>query len=221
MSAPHLCFYSAKDRYSSAFLEELARSPYVKEFRFICVDVNAAGVRPALPPYVRAVPTLMIAGEPEPRVDAAVMNWLSERRLHDRSSVSTMGPAGARAPPGGRAEPAGPMAWGGSDMMGGGGDEGFAYLDDNTAPSDKGTVRLAGNMASFHDIGAMVAPDSRTVPGGIMAATAGAGAGAGAGTSEKSRALSSAYEAALAARSRDVPGPVQRIGSGGGGFSMR
>lgn len=179
-----------------------------------------------LPPYVRAVPTLMIAGEPEPRVDAAVMNWLSERRLHDRSSVATMGPAGARAAPGAAvrgggaaaAEPAGPMAWGGSDMMGGGGDEGFAYLDDNTAPSDKGTVRLAGNMASFHDIGAMVAPDSRTVPGGIMAATAVATAvGAGAGASEKSRALSSAYEAALAARSRDVPGPVQRIGGGGGG----
>ncbi len=211
-----------------AFLEELARSPFVGEFRFVCVDANEMGVRPALPPAVRAVPTLMIAGEHEPRVDAAVMNWLSERRLRDRSGVATVGPAGARTGGGGGGRPgapaatavdAGPSAWGGSDMMMSGGDEGFAYINDNTNPTDSGAVRMAGNMASFHDIGAMVAPDARTMPGAMLVAGgagAGAGAGAAAGGSEKSRAMTSAMEALRAARDRDVPGPVRRIGGPGG-----
>jgi hypothetical protein len=215
-----------------AFLEELARSPFVGEFRFVCVDANEMGVRPALPPYVRAVPTLMITGEHEPRVDAAVMNWLSERRLRDRSGVATVGPAGARAGAGGgrpgapaaaaaaAAAEVGPMAWGGSDMMMCGGDEGFAYISDNTNPTDSGAVRMAGNMASFHDIGAMVAPDARTMPGAMLVAGgagAGAGAGAPAGGSEKSRALNSAMETLRAARDRDIPGPVRRVGGMDGG----
>ena len=195
-----------------AFLEELARSPFVAEFRFVCVDANEMGVRPTLPPYVRAVPTLMIAGEHEPRIDAAVMNWLSERRLRDRSGVATVGPAGGRTnAPASVAAPAevGPMAWGGSDMMMCGGDEGFAYISDNTNPTDSGAVRMAGNMASFNDIGAMVAPDTKTMPGAMLVA---GGAGPSAGGSEKSRALNSAMETLRAARDRDIPGPVRRIG---------
>lgn len=101
MSQQHLCFFSTRCRYSQAFLEELSRTPYSREFRFICVDAPPGGVRPALPPYVRAVPTLMIAGEHEPRTDAQVMNWLSERRLIERTgAVPTATVPGARPPVG-------------------------------------------------------------------------------------------------------------------------
>lgn len=101
MSQQNLCFFSTRCRYSQAFLEELSRTPYSREFRFICVDAPPGGVRPALPPYVRAVPTLMIAGEHEPRADAQVMNWLSERRLIERTgAVPTATVPGARPPVG-------------------------------------------------------------------------------------------------------------------------
>lgn len=82
----HLCFYSAYDPNSRYFLEQLSQTPFAREFQFVCVDPpKGGGPRPALPPYVRAVPTLMIIGESGPRVDNAVINWLSERRLRARA----------------------------------------------------------------------------------------------------------------------------------------
>lgn len=163
MSGAHLCFYSARCGYSKAFLEELSRTPYAREFRFVCVDAGPGGVRPALPPYVRAVPTLMIAGEHEPRVDSAVMNWLTERRLRERAEITPSlmgGPmmgGGARPPIGGgpSAMPApapapatggggsGPPVGGGpmTDMTGergGGGLSGFFGAGDFAVGGDEG-----------------------------------------------------------------------------------
>lgn len=161
MSGAHLCFYSARCGYSKSFLEELSRTPYAREFRFVCVDAGPGGVRPALPPYVRAVPTLMIAGEHEPRVDAAVMNWLTERRLRERAEATPslmggpgMSGGGARPPMGAVAAPAaassssssgsgGPPTGGGpmTDMTGergGGGLAGFFGSGDFAVGGDEG-----------------------------------------------------------------------------------
>jgi hypothetical protein len=77
----HICFYSNKCKWSHAFITELANTPYKAEFRFICVD--PAPNRPALPGWLKKVPTLVIRGESEPRTDGEVMNWLYERRLKD------------------------------------------------------------------------------------------------------------------------------------------
>jgi hypothetical protein len=77
--AQHICFYSNKCNWSKAFLEELSRTPWKGEFRFICVDPTPN--RAPLPAWLKKVPTLVISGESEPRVDGQVMNWLSERRL--------------------------------------------------------------------------------------------------------------------------------------------
>ena len=202
---PNFCFYSTKCRYSQAFLEELARTPYAKEFRFVCVDIGPTGSRPALPPYVKAVPTLMIAGEVEPRTDSAVMNWLSERRLKERDSVSVSTPMGS-VQRGGAPTPAGPAAagMGGGDGpmafdafgMAGGGDEGFAFLTDDTSSMSTSMVRMAGNMASIHDGGAMTAPAQR--------------GGAAAPVTAKAKAMDDRLEALRAARDRDVPGAPGR-----------
>jgi hypothetical protein len=206
---PNLCFYSTKCRYSQAFLEELARTPYAKEFRFVCVDVGPTGTRPTLPPYVRAVPTLMIAGEAEPRTDSAVMNWLSERRLKERQSVAVATPMGSvqrgGAPTPGLAAAGGgdgPSAFDGFGMASGGGDEGFAFLTDDTSSMSTSMVRMAGNMASIHDMSSMTAPTQR--------GTVTPGAGAAAPTSAKAKAMDDRLEALRAARDRDLPGPPQR-----------
>lgn len=256
MSGAHLCFYSTRCRYSQAFLEELSRTPYAREFRFVCVDTPAGGPRPALPPYVRAVPTLMIAGEHEPRVDGAVMNWLSERRLRDRTdampSLVMSGPGSARPPVGGgpatmtMAAPAAPAASSSSgvptgggpmtDMTGErgggglagffgagdfavGGDEHYAFIGDNTTPSEKSMVRMAGNMAGLGDYGTLSMSESRMAAGGGIASFAGVSGGAAAmdsmsgsssAKSAKAKAMDDALAAFQASRDRDIPGPIAR-----------
>jgi hypothetical protein len=216
---PNLCFYSTKCRYSQAFLEELARTPYAKEFRFVCVDVGPTGTRPTLPPYVRAVPTLMIAGEVEPRTDSAVMNWLSERRLKERQSVAvatpmgtvqrggapTVGSGGAGAAAVAIGGDDGPSAFDGFGMASGG-DEGFAFLTDDTSSMSTSMVRMAGNMVSINDLSSMTAPVQR---GTVMPGT-GAAATAAAPMSAKAKAMDDRLEALRAARDRDLPGPPQR-----------
>ncbi len=203
-------------------MEALSTSPYVREFRFICVDAPPGGTRPALPPYVRAVPTLMIAGESEPRTDGRVMGWLMERRMRDREAVAAPG-LGVRmgAPAAGGAGAAastlasvGPAAFS-SDMVGFG-DEGYSFIGED-ATADKGaTSRMIGNMASLNEIHMLSMSDSRaTAPfmmmgGGAGAAAGAASAGAGAGAakqSEKSKALDDAYARMLAEREASAPGP--------------
>jgi hypothetical protein len=204
---PHLCFYSTKCRYSQAFLEELARTPYAKEFRFVCVDVGPTGTRPALPPYVKAVPTLMIAGEADARTDSAVMNWLSERRLKERQSVAVATPMGTvqrGGPPaaGAAAEAEGPSAFDGFGMAGTC-DEGFAFLSEVTSAT---TARITGNMASIHDMSSMTGP---TQKGSVVPGT-GAASSAAPPMTAKAKAIDDRLEALRAARDRDLPGPPQR-----------
>lgn len=79
----HVCFYSNKCRWSAAFLNELKQTPYLSEVQFICVDQGPDGKRPPLPKWVKQVPTLVIQGEDEPRINGDVMNWLAERKLLD------------------------------------------------------------------------------------------------------------------------------------------
>ena len=75
----HACFYSTKCKHSASFLEEIARTPYKSEFRFVCVDPSPN--RPPLPSWLKVVPTLLIDGEPDPLTDEKVFNWLSLRKI--------------------------------------------------------------------------------------------------------------------------------------------
>jgi hypothetical protein len=98
MSATNLCYYSNKCQWSKAFVTELSKTPWKNEFRFICVD--PAPGRPQLPSWLKKVPTIVVAGEPEPRTDADVMNWLYEKRLKEGNKQ----PAGGAAAAGGEPE---------------------------------------------------------------------------------------------------------------------
>ena len=190
MSGPlpkNLCFFSARCRFSQNFLEELAKTPYAKEFRFISADPQN-GQRPNLPSYVKAVPTLMIDGETKPRTDSEVMNWLSERRLKDKGAVQ---------------QPTdGLLAF--SDEMAINGDEGYAFIGES-ADATKGTmVRLAGTMASVNDLAGLGANADR-VKGDATAAQ-----GANIGTprqSEKAKALDDRLKAYQQMRDIDNKGP--------------
>jgi hypothetical protein len=77
----HICFYSNKCQWSKAFVSELAKTPWKNQFRFVCVD--PAPGRPQLPTWLKKVPTIVIQGEPEPRTDSDVMNWLYEKKMKE------------------------------------------------------------------------------------------------------------------------------------------
>ena len=193
----HLCFYSAKSKFCQTFLEELARTPYSKEFKFICVDAAPGQTRPALPSYVKAVPTLMIKGETDPRTDSQVMNWLSERRLGERQKGA---PGSADSGLAGGFGDVGPAAFIDSELFGGG-DEGYAFIGEDTASSSGATTRLKGNMAGLDDMARMSVADVRA----SSTPSAAAPPTPAPQSSGKSKGLDNAFTAFQAARDRDFP----------------
>ena len=134
----HVCFYSNGCRWSEAFLKALNETPFKHEFKFVCVDKGPNGQRPQLPPWLKKVPTLAIRGEQDPRTDAEVMNWLSERKLMSRP---------------GQATSTEPEPWVGTEM-GGSLTKGFSFLganDSNEAP-----------LGNFEFLNGQSAPGVRT-----------------------------------------------------------
>jgi hypothetical protein len=226
MSLPkNLCFFSARCRFSQNFLEELAKTKYSKEFRFISVDVQQNGQRPQLPAYVKAVPTLMIDGEAAPRTDSQVMNWLSERRLRDETPSGPARGGGAGGAGGGSGAAAagssdGLMAF--SDEMAISGDEGYAFIGEDATATKGAMVRMVGTMASINDLAGLGTSNDRAR--GEASAAHGSNIGTPRQT-EKAKALDDALMAYQQMRDKDMrpsgPGPFGGPSGPGasGGFS--
>lgn len=193
MSQQNVCYYSTRCRYCQSFLEELSRSPYKTEFRFVCVDGTP---KPILPPNIKAVPTLVIAGEAEPRTDGAVMNWLSERRLQERHAPGPSTSSPALSGP----DMSGPVGY--EDSFGG---EGYAYIGEDTNATSGAMVRLTGSMAGINDLTSMTAPTVRGFdpPSNSVSAPAQK-------VSAKTKALDEAFAAYQAKRDMDVGPGIQR-----------
>jgi hypothetical protein len=98
----HICFYGNSCKWSKAFLQELAQTPWKHDFRFVCADPSPN--RPKLPDWLKQVPTLVVAGEPEPRTGSEVMNWLYENKMKQAAVRTSKQTNSADASPGG--EPA-------------------------------------------------------------------------------------------------------------------
>lgn len=61
-------------------MAELSKTPFAPEFILVCVDPSPS--RPALPPWLKSVPTMIPAGSSEPLVGpGAVNNWLFARKM--------------------------------------------------------------------------------------------------------------------------------------------
>ena len=130
MSRPapvHICFYSSRCEWSKAFLEEISKTSYHGLFRFICVDPGPN--RPALPSWLKQIPTLVISGEPEPRTNGEVMNWLYEQKMKD--GAGNKGGGGVAAGP---VEPEPYL-----DMeMGGGFSDCYSFIGTDTSAEGNG-----------------------------------------------------------------------------------
>ena len=142
-SPRHICFYSNKDKWSAAFLEELKLTPWISEFRFFCVDPSPD--RPPLPSWLKQVPTLVIQGITEPLTDAAVMNWLYERKLKDmpapKKPMITSGSSATTVAS--SSGPVDPMSWNDGEM-GGFGNCGYTFLDSDCSAQGNGGETIPG-----------------------------------------------------------------------------
>jgi hypothetical protein len=136
MSRPapiHLCFYSNRCDWSKAFVEEISKTPYHAQFRFICVDPSPN--RPQLPSWLKQTPTLVISGEPEPRTNSDVMNWLYEQKMKDGTSKGSSGMPAISEP-----EPYLDME------MGGGFADSYSFIEADTSAQGNGGLSMKHNF---------------------------------------------------------------------------
>jgi len=141
MSRPapvHICFYSNRCDWSKVFVEEISKTNYANEFRFICVDPGPN--RPALPSWLKQTPTLVISGEPEPRTNSEVMNWLYERKMKEGGGSKSGGGNGGAAAVASEPEP-----YLDSEMGGGYGDS-YSFIGADTSAQGNGGMTMKHNF---------------------------------------------------------------------------
>jgi hypothetical protein len=199
----HICFYSNRCKWCEAFVTELKSTPYLSEFKFVCVD--PAPSRPALPNWLKKVPTLVISGEPEPRTDAEVMNWLYERKLKDGGSRSGGGGGGAAGAAAGPAEPEpfGLMGTSGGDNF----NDPYSFLDQDT--SAQGNGGLLGDQRGFSFLnggGGMGTREGSSMSAGVGASITSVGKG-----SQKERLFDQQMQAYMNSRDSGMPQGPKRI----------
>jgi hypothetical protein len=185
----HICFYSKRCDWSKAFLTELSQTPYHKEFRFICVDPSPD--RPQLPSWLKQIPTLVISGEPEPRTDSEVMNWLYERKMRDGGNKnSSGGPSSASSEP----EPYLDME------MGGGFGDSYSFIGDDTSTQGNGGMRMQHNFTYLNgqdSVGTREASSFQTTSSDQK-------------RSKKEQLFDQQYEQMMKSRDSGMPKPVMR-----------
>lgn len=140
MSRPapvHICFYSNRCDWSKAFIEEISKTNYHSQFRFICVDPGPN--RPQLPGWLKQTPTLVISGDPEPRTNSDVMNWLYEQKMRDGGGKSGAGTSGAAA------GPMEPEPYLDTEMGGGFGDT-YSFIGADTSAQGDGGLSMKHNF---------------------------------------------------------------------------
>lgn len=161
----NICFYSNKDKWSKAFIEELAKTSWSREFQFICVDPSPN--RPALPKWLKQVPTLVIAGDKEPiKTDTEVMNWLYERKMMEKPQKKAAAPSAAPAAAGGE-----PESWIGNEMDGMG-NSGYSFVDSDTSTGGNGGSTIPGTFGFLN---------GSSSPGDRQGNSAAGGSGSGGG----------------------------------------
>lgn len=219
-------------RHCQAFLEELRSTPYVPDFQLICVDPTAAG-RPSLPPWLKSVPTLLVAGESTPKVGPGpVNNWLFERKMSGGGgpkatvAATDMERRAPLAPPIYKPDveprPAATARGGGGgtpvpSAAGGGGPEPDAYHGSEMSGGKWSDTYSFLEDTEFKNFSSekgynRIGRNFESLIGGGAPAGGGAGGGAAAGPkrSAKEEAQLKEYEAFMAARNGDIPMPRAR-----------
>ncbi len=186
----HICFYSNRCEWSKAFITEISQTPYHKEFRFICVDPSPN--RPQLPAWLKQIPTLVIQGEPEPRTNSEVMNWLYERKMKDGGGSS--GGSGSSNPVSNEPEPYLDME------MGGGFGDSYSFLGDDTSAQGNGGLRGGHNFTYLNGQGSVSTREASSFQSTSSDQK----------RSKKEQLFDQQYEQMMKARDAGMPKPMMR-----------
>lgn len=188
----HICFYSNKCAWSKAFLTELANTPWKNTFRFVCVDPSPN--RPSLPAWLKKVPTLVISGEPEPRTDGEVMNWLSTMKLKHGGNQGLSKPVAVGV---GSGDAAGgePEAFNWAEQTSFARGFGYSGIDVDTSTQGDGGMSIPGSFAFLRGAAAMGDRSSQSFPS--VASTE--------GKSKKERLMDKQMEDYMRERDRGMP----------------
>jgi hypothetical protein len=192
MSRPapiHICFYSNRCEWSKAFIEEISKTPYHKDFRFICVDPSPN--RASLPSWLKQTPTLVISGEPEPRTNSDVMNWLYERKMKDGGGSSQQS--------GGAPVSLEPEPYLDMEMGGGFGDQ-YSFIGEDTSAQGNGGTQVRHNFTYLNgqdSVGTREASSFQSTSNDQK-------------RSKKEQLLDQQYELMMKNRDSGMPKPVMR-----------
>ena len=148
----HICYYSNKCDWSRAFIREIAPTPWKGLFHYVCVDPSST--RPSLPSWLKKVPTLVLQGDPEPKTDSDVMNWLYEKKMKSNEPVHS---EGHQASPGAGGDP---DAWNTLEQANFS-KGGFSYSGLNVDTSAQGTGGLS-MPGAFSFLNGASAPGDRS-----------------------------------------------------------
>lgn len=134
----HICYYSNNCNWSRAFIKEIAQTPWKGLFHYICVDPSPN--RQPLPSWLKKVPTLVISGDPEPKTDSEVMNWLYDKKMKESTVGQKSDHQGPVPGAGGE-----PDAWSNIEQANFG-KGGFSYsgLDVDTSAQGSGGYSMPG-----------------------------------------------------------------------------
>jgi hypothetical protein len=173
---------------------EISQTPYHKEFRFICVDPSPN--RPQLPSWLKQTPTLVIQGEPEPRTNSDVMNWLYERKMKDGGGQRSEGGGGDAGAPAGSIEPEPYL----DSEMGGGFGDSYSFLGDDTSAQGNGGLRGGHNFTYLNGQGSVSTREASNFQTTSVDQK----------RSKKEQLFDQQYEQMMKARDTGMPKPMMR-----------
>jgi hypothetical protein len=154
----HICFYSNRCKWSKAFLQELAQTPYKQDFRYVCVDPSPT--RTKLPDWLKTVPSIVISGEGEPRVGSDVMNWLYEKKMVEATKATA-----SASKPDGSPGAADPMAWNIAENVSFSKGFGYSFNDSDTTAQGDGGLTITGAFGLLNGAAAVGDRNSQEFPG--------------------------------------------------------
>jgi hypothetical protein len=158
----HICFYSNRDPLCKAFISQLAESSMKREFRYICVDPSPQ--RPKLPDWLKKVPTIVIAGETEPRVGQDCVNWMFERNMRVAAEQNAKATTAAPANPG--ASGGEFDGWNSYEHQSFSRGFGYSYMDSDTSTTGEGGSKIPGAFSFLNGASAGGDRAAQEFPGG-------------------------------------------------------